>query len=392
MTTTVLFAALAALAVAQSDNVALRGAEHAALQSFWTSLGCVDERCPSFQASQACPAASGSLMCANGSVVAIDLFSDLTGSINGSALGVLTGLTFLRLLSLALTTIPTQIGQLTALMSLILESSTLTGALPAQVADMSSLQELSVASNQLTGTLPSRLVNLTRLASLTTRNNVGLGGRMPAMPSTIRALNVQSCSFTVLPPNLNQLKLSVLLLDRNNFTGTPALSSYPPLCTLQIVGDTNCFDCPQLGVGLCECSSKNATCPVEITAETTAASLAATATQFSTTATAAVVVGTTTAASTTATAVLVVGTTAPPASSPSYTLIGGAVGGSVALLLLIGTLIVCVMRRRKMRPTEEEPARAEPERQISHYNQIPESNYALAVLPASPDYDHGNLS
>jgi hypothetical protein len=386
MATTVLFAALAALAVAQSDNVALRGAEHAALQSFWTSLGCVDERCPSFQASQACPAASGSLMCANGSVVAIDLFSDLTGSINGSALGVLTGLTFLRLLSLALTTIPTQIGQLTALMSLILESSTLTGALPAQVADMSSLQELSVASNQLTGTLPSRLANLTRLASLTTRSNVGLGGRMPAMPSTIRALNVQNCSFTVLPPNLNQLKLSVLLLDRNNFTGTPALSSYPPLCTLQIVGDTNC-----LGVGLCECSSKNATCPVEITAETTAASLAATATQFSTTATAAVVVGTTTAASTAATAVLVVGTTAPPAS-PNYTLIGGAVGGSVALLLLIGTLIVCVMRRRKMRPTEEEPARAEPERQISHYNQIPESNYALAVLPTSPDYDHGNLS
>jgi hypothetical protein len=89
MHVTLLFAAFATLVVAQSDDVALQREQHAALQSFWTSLGCADERCPSFQASQACPAASGALMCANGSVVAIDFFSDLTGSINGSALGVL---------------------------------------------------------------------------------------------------------------------------------------------------------------------------------------------------------------------------------------------------------------------------------------------------------------
>jgi hypothetical protein len=216
---------------------------------------------------------------------------------------------------------------------------------------------------------------------------------MPAMPSTIRALNVQNCSFTVLPPNLNQLELSVLLLDRNNFIGTPVLSFYPSLCTLQIVGDTNCFDCPQFGVGLCQCSPKNATCPVEIATETTGASLAATAT---TTTTAASLAATATEVSTTATALLVVRTTTaatPPAPSSNQTLIGGAVGGSVAFLLLIGALIVCVMRRRKRRPTEEE-TRAEPERQVSHYAQIPESsnNYVVAVLPATPDYDHGNLS
>jgi hypothetical protein len=63
-------------------------------------LGCTPPICADFEASDPCPAP---LQCTNGRVVRFSLNSQLTGSINGPALGILTGLTNLQLAYLKLT-------------------------------------------------------------------------------------------------------------------------------------------------------------------------------------------------------------------------------------------------------------------------------------------------
>lgn len=191
---------LFALAAAQQPLVSN---QYVALRSLFADLGCVAPKCPEFAANATCPSPSA-FSCANGRVVSIDLVSGLTGSINGPALGVLTDVTSLRLYDLSLTTIPTQVGRLAALTSLILFQSGLTGTVPSQVGTLRNLTVLSVAFNRLTGTLPP-LEQLTKLIQFDTSANTGLGGNMPSMPTSLRSLRVHTCSFKALPPNLLSL-------------------------------------------------------------------------------------------------------------------------------------------------------------------------------------------
>jgi hypothetical protein len=378
------------------------------------------------------------LACINGRVTFISLTVSLTGSINGPALGVLTGLTYLQLFNLNLTTIPTQVGRLSALAALILSSLALTGTVPTEVANLANLQTLNVNGNKLTGTLPA-LDKLTKLTFLAVGSNVGLGGDMPAMPTSIRAISVEHCSFTGLPPNLSALTLlSQLYVHQNKLSGAPpVVSPLVSICTLQVSNaDTNCFDCPASGAfGPCICfPNTNATACASVATTTTVAALPGTSestsivTTASTTtvrpttksnATASTAPATSTTAPTTtsaanpaSTAVLSTTATAPPSGEPEPWIVGVIVGGAALALILVGAAVFFLLKRRRPRkPPAEKPAAAEMKQPQSDYaainvappgdyiegplntveNQPAPSNYD--VIPAkSSDYDNGPMN
>jgi hypothetical protein len=331
------------------------------------------------------------------------------GSIDGPSLGVLTGLQFLSLNGLALTTIPTQIGRLVALIQLNLFDSELTGTVPSQVGNLRNLTALIVHTNKLTGTLPA-LDMLTKLASLDTRNNVGLGGSMPALPLSTRSLITLNCSFTALPPNLSALTaLTSLYVNQNKLIGPPPVvpsSLNVNGCTLQgDIAETNCFDCPANGTfGRCDCVRNAACASVPTTAvvteplttaptTTTAGSAPAT-----TPATSAVPPSPTTSIleSSTASANLTTALTSALISATSITpssgtvepwVIGVIVGGAILALLLVGVVGFCLVKRRRA-----QQAVAIKTNNAAELKPAPQSDYGQLSVSPPPSYgDAGDV-
>jgi hypothetical protein len=263
---------------------------------------------------------------------------------------------------------------------------------------------------------------LTKLTELDTRNNVGLGGSMPAMPLSLRVLNVQSCSFTALPPNLSALSaLTSLYVDRNKLSGPPpVVPSMIGGCTLQSsVGETNCLDCPASGAfGRCTCFW-NTACPSVMTASTvvgprapttTTATAPAPTAATSTVILTSVVLESSTASATSTTFAVVTNPTSFIEESTSATLttftaltsalisttstpssgtvepwvIGVIVGGAILALLLVGVVGFCLVKRRRARqPPADKPGAAEMK---------PQSNYAQINVQPSSNYDKGRLT
>jgi hypothetical protein len=270
---------LIALAAAQLDS-----AQFVALKSVWSSLGCAAPLCPDFAATDPCPAtASATLGCANGRVTKIDLVSArLSGSLNGPALGVLTGLQELDLNGHSLTTIPKQIGNLSALTLLDLANCSLIGTVPTEIATLSNLGSLSLQNNKFAGTLP-QLSTLTKLSQLTAFNNPGLQGALPALPTSVTRVYLFGCSFTALPPNLNSLTaLNSLQLQQNKLVGAPQVLTSASIvtCWLQrATNETNCLACPSDGtLGMCECFPCGGVTPGTNAATTTTTTTSATTT------------------------------------------------------------------------------------------------------------------
>jgi hypothetical protein len=381
---------LLALAAAQIDE-----AQHRAVRAIWADLNCSPPRCPDFAVDQLCPS---SLACSGGLVRQIEFSSGLTGSINGAALGVLTGLTVLRLgfLSLALSTIPTQVGRLTALTALVLERSALTGTVPSEIGNLTNLTTLIVQDNSLTGTLPA-LETLTRLTYLDAGGNADLGGKMPALPTSIRSAFLDFCSFTALPPNLSTLNALALFFVHNNklFGPPPLLPLSVGECSLQRKDDTNCIDC--LANGQCECTPKPNVIectPLPTTTTVTATSSSATGTSQSVT----VVVATAQPALTTTAITSSIGdipnTTATfplsasgdfESSSPGT--LGAIIGGAAlaVVLIVIGLAVFLLLKRRHRRRHAGDSA-AEAKQALP-----PQSNYAAIALPPR-NYDNGRLA
>jgi hypothetical protein len=416
-------------AQAVSDTMALELTQYTALRSLLAGLNCTAPKCVDFEATDPCPARQDfedpeRIVCVNGSVIEIHLNGGLAGSINGPALGVLTRLTVLELLSHALSTIPSQIGRLTALEVLDLASCGFTGTVPSQVSSLTNLGSLTLASNRLTGTLPA-VDTLTKLTELFASNNAGLGGSIPAMPTSIRGLFLHSCAFTALPPNLSALSaLTGLYLQLNRLSGAPPLlmsSSTFRTCFLQTSADTNCFDCPSFGVGSvgpCVCRTKNATTCAEIPTLTSVVSADTPVAQgtsvlpTSSTATASEISRanltdspTPTFANVTfrANVTTVQETSVTPTSTSSsgnFTTasisradlggLGLAIGLAAVALFLVGLGVFCIVRRFRRRArdvSKSTSAELKPQKQPT-----PASDYVQIVIsPSLGDYDKGRL-
>jgi len=128
--------------------------------------------------------------------------------------------------------IPTELGNLSNLESLLLSSNQLTGKIPRELGNLSNLESLSLRNNQLTGEIPSELGNLTKLESLDLDDNQ-LCGEIPVELKNLSSL-----------PLSDDLWGAKLKLDNNHLTASDAellawLDSHSP------GWDTTQTPCPQ---------------------------------------------------------------------------------------------------------------------------------------------------
>ena len=102
-------------------------------------------------------------------------WSDLTGEIPPE-LGNLTALTGLHLTDNDLTgPIPAELGNLSAMESLVLSQNNLTGEIPAELGNLTALRTLSLRLNDLTGPIPPELAALANLDEYGLSLDVGPG-------------------------------------------------------------------------------------------------------------------------------------------------------------------------------------------------------------------------
>jgi len=86
----------------------------------------------------------------------------LSGTIP-SELGSMTNIQHLELNSNSLTgTIPSELGSMTSMIYLVLSSNSLTGTIPSELGSMTSMIYLVLSSNSLTGIIPSELGSVTK--------------------------------------------------------------------------------------------------------------------------------------------------------------------------------------------------------------------------------------
>ena len=116
-----------------------------------------------------------------------------------------TGDTAVDLGGLGLTSLPEEIGQLTAVAQLSLRGNQLT-SLPATIGQLTNLRQLSLADNQLTS-LPATIGQLTQLTHLNLRNN-----QLTQLPAEITALN----QLEMLQLQGNPLPLPAAILGKWN--------------------------------------------------------------------------------------------------------------------------------------------------------------------------------
>jgi hypothetical protein len=118
--------------------------------------------------------------------------------------------------------IPSELGNMTNLQSVILMELSLTGTIPTQVGSLQKLDELFLDNNDLTGTLPSELFNLPHLRSLSLANN-GLNGTLPPEIKNSTRLTSLNLGGNQLSGNLTSLRglrsLELLKINNNTFEG-----------------------------------------------------------------------------------------------------------------------------------------------------------------------------
>ena len=136
-------------------------------------------------------------------------------------IGQLTALTTLHLSENQLSTLPPEIGQLTALTELYLGGNRLR-ELPGEIGQLTALTTLFLSSNQLS-TLPLEIGQLTLLATLNVINN-----HLSTLPpeigqlTSLTTLNFNNNHLSTLPPEIGQLTaLAELYLDNNDLCALP---------------------------------------------------------------------------------------------------------------------------------------------------------------------------
>jgi len=169
----------------------------------------------------------------------------LTGEIP-SEIGQLTNLVTLKLQYNELTgSIPPEIGNLTSLVKLDLRYNNLSGSIPTEVWSLTSLIELRIQKNQLSGTIPSAIGNLTELTHLYLYGNQFTGSIPAEIGNLINVwkLHLNNNQFTGLIPeticNIDMSFYSPYIFD---ISGNQLLPPYPD-CVAEFVGYQYSEDC-----------------------------------------------------------------------------------------------------------------------------------------------------
>ena len=154
------------------------------------------------------------VMCRDGHVTGLELFTNqLSGSIP-SELGDLSHLTYLGLASNDLSgPIPPELGKLGNLNMLILNDNQLTGEIPVELGDLANLAHLRLFNNQLSGNIPGELGNLTSLTDLVLHRNQ-LSGGIPPELSNLASLRVLYLSYNQLSGEIPSSILNLVNLGR----------------------------------------------------------------------------------------------------------------------------------------------------------------------------------
>jgi Leucine-rich repeat (LRR) protein len=164
------------------------------------------------------------VICADGHVVQVDLFSNQLSGAIPAALSDLTNLRMLYLDSNELHgPIPAQLGSLANLQELDLSANQLSGAIPTTLGNLTNLRKLWLSSNHLSGNIPTDLSNLINLRDLWLSSNQ-LSGSIPAEMANLPALQVLSLAANQLnggiPSQLGGLaNLQLLDLSTNQLSG-----------------------------------------------------------------------------------------------------------------------------------------------------------------------------
>jgi Leucine-rich repeat (LRR) protein len=121
-------------------------------------------------------------------------------------------------------TIPTEIGDLTSLVTLVLSDNKLSGSIPTQLQNLTSLATLNLDRNMLSGSIPPELGNLTNLTSLDLSLNL-LTGSIPTQLGNLTHLTKLALSNNQLtgsiPTQLGNLTVLIkLYLYRNQLSGS----------------------------------------------------------------------------------------------------------------------------------------------------------------------------
>lgn len=121
-------------------------------------------------------------------------------------------------------TLPSELGDLSELVTLDLASNEVSGPIPAELGELTRLQTLSMTSNQLTGSIPAELGDLGDLVTLQLGGNL-LSGPPPTALGNLSQLQLMSLASNRLtgpiPTEFGGLSdLRRLLLHNNQFSGS----------------------------------------------------------------------------------------------------------------------------------------------------------------------------
>ena len=169
----------------------------------------------------------------------------LTGEIP-SEIGQLTNLVTLKLQYNELTgSIPPEIGNLTSLVKLDLRYNNLSGSIPTEVWSLISLKELRIQKNQLSGTIPSAIGNLTELTHLYLYGNQFTGSIPAEIGNLINLgkLHLNNNQFTgLIPETICNIDMSFYNPYSFDISGNQLLPPYPD-CVAEFVGYQYSEDC-----------------------------------------------------------------------------------------------------------------------------------------------------
>lgn len=334
--------------------------------------------CPATDCPSANPCSGKYVACTGGSVTRINIDDrSLRGSLSNNVT-LLTGLTtlYFTAMDFAGSTIPSAIGQLTALTRLGLHKSSMVGTLPSSLFQLTRLEYLRLSGNAWTGTLSPLIGQLSKLTEL----YLGDGQLTGTLPNELSKLTALVSLFlgdqgftSTIPAGLAALsKLQTVYLSQNLLVGVVP-NIVAGTCVVQEPNDSNCLSCA--GVTGCACSTSacvpRTTSPVSTPRPTPAptprptpapspapqASASAPRTAAPSSATGTQTVATTVtneplSVSTTETALLETSSDATEAapSNQDWGLIGGVIGGAAALVVIL--IVVCLLVRRSRDPDD----------------------------------------